>query len=540
MARVRSPGARESIPPPELGGPHGSGSALSALLRARRFRLGAGTERVAKNLAAFGGEVAADAAPFIGAARPPADSPSVALGDYPGTLGPRSFGFLNNVGGVAALDAPLPALPRKGGLGLVVPTRDALPDLGPLALARGLGISWIVSVGDGDPAEALAFLGADPATETLAVVLGQGASGASLRLALGAKPSVVWGGDAICRAVARRAGAQVVSGIDEWLARAALLDAGVQPGARVSVVVVGGGRGFVADEVSAAGLDAEVAAVDERAPEELSQAIASARGAGRPVVLVAGGPPLVPPGSASEPPSSSDEEAPLQVLSADLRHPEHLRALLRALALPPVEQEDAARSRVDKVLLEKVRAEVDRDLSDHDAKRLLKAYGARVTRQAPTGTPTGAIKLAKTIGLPVLLCAGDEERVAESAPDVRRIATLLLQQAGELPSVIVRERFPEVPRARARVVAEKGLGLTLRVGAPGAPPEVCALLPLTRTDGAMLAAATAARRAADQRALAELLARVSACAVAEGALFELELYVGAEPAVLKAAGSLRR
>jgi hypothetical protein len=65
-------------------------------------------------------------------------------------------------------------------------------------------------------------------------------------------------------------------------------------------------------------------------------------------------------------------------------------------------------------------------------------------------------------------------------------------------------------------------------------------LPLTRTDGAMLAAATAARRAADQRALAELLARVSACAVAEGALFELELYVGAEPAVLKAAGSLRR
>src|SRR5262249_47235502 len=150
---------------------------------------------------------------WIGATRPPPDAPSVALGDGAGTLGPRSFGFLNNVGGVAALDAPLPERPRPGGLALVVPRRDALPDLGPLAVARGLGISWIISVGDGDPAEALAFLAADPATTALAVLLGEGANGPSLRAVLGAKPTVIWGGDAMARAVARRAGAPVVDGI---------------------------------------------------------------------------------------------------------------------------------------------------------------------------------------------------------------------------------------------------------------------------------------------------------------------------------------
>src|SRR5207248_613893 len=112
------------------------------------------------NLSAYGGEVAGDAPAWIGLGRPPAEAPSVALGEYPGTLGPSSFGFLNNVGGVAALDAPLPSLPRRGSLALVVGRRDALPDLGPLALARNLGVSWIVSVGDGDPAEALAFLAA--------------------------------------------------------------------------------------------------------------------------------------------------------------------------------------------------------------------------------------------------------------------------------------------------------------------------------------------------------------------------------------------
>jgi hypothetical protein len=524
MARVRRPGPPE-IPPPTRGP---EGTALAALLGARRFRLGAGAERVARNLAAHGGESAADAAAWIGVTRPPPDAPSVSLGEAPGTLGPRSFGFLNNVGGVAAFDAPLTARPRPGGLALVATTREALPDLGPLVLGRGLGISWIISVGDGDPAEALAFLAADPATTSLAVVLGAGASGATLRSALGAKPSVLWGGDALCRAVARRAGASLVDGLDGWLAQAARLDAGLEPGAPLQVVVVGGGRAFVEGEVRAAGLDAPVLAVDERAPAELDEALAVARREGRSVVLVAAAPPPLP----------GDET---HLVRADLAHPAELRALL--LALGSVERGEPARGEpalakaraVDKELAARVRAEVERELSDHDAKRLLKAWGARVTRQAPTPTPTGAVKLAKEIGVPVLLVCDAHSRRAESVAEVRQIATLLLQSAdGPHRSVMVRECFPEAPRARARIAAEKGLGLVLRVG------EACALLPLTRADAEALAAATAARRAADQRALAELLGRIAACAVGEGALFELELYVGAEPAVLTAKGELRR
>jgi hypothetical protein len=106
-------------------------------------------------------------------------------------------------------------------------------------------------------------------------------------------------------------------------------------------------------------------------------------------------------------------------------------------------------------------------------------------------------------------------------------------------SVMVREHFPEVPRVRIRIVGEKGLGLTLRIeGADSA--DACALLPLTRADASALASATPARRAADQRAVADLLGRIAACAIAEDAVLELELFVGAEPAVLSASGTLRR
>jgi hypothetical protein len=334
----------------------------------------------------------------------------------------------------------------------------------------------------------------------------------------------VWGGDQVCRAVARRAGARVVESLADWLAHAALLDGGVEPGAEVTILVLGGGTAYVADEARTAGLAAQVVGLDDRSPEAVEAVLAERPpSAEHALVLVAGAPPLALPAAAAP-----------RVLPCDLRQPEHFRALLGALAqltvreaLPP------PRARVDKALVERVREEIDGALSDHDAKRLLKAYGARVTRQAPTATPTGAVKLARTIGLPVeLVGRGGAAHLAATLPDVRRIASLLLQEGS--PSVMVRERFPESPRARARAVLEKGLGLTLRVG------DTCALAPLSRADAQELASATPARRAPDQRAVAELLLKIAACAAGEGATFELELFVGAEPAVLAAEGSLGR
>jgi hypothetical protein len=84
------------------------------------------------------------------------------------------------------------------------------------------------------------------------------------------------------------------------------------------------------------------------------------------------------------------------------------------------------------------------------------------------------------------------------------------------------------------VAPEKGLGATMRVGG------ACALIPLTRADSLALAQATPARRAADQRAVAELLTKVALCASEEDASFELEMFVGAEPCVLSATGEIRR
>jgi hypothetical protein len=99
---------------------------------------------------------------------------------------------------------------------------------------------------------------------------------------------------------------------------------------------------------------------------------------------------------------------------------------------------------------------------------------------------------------------------------------------------MVREKFPDQPRAHVRIAVERGLGKTMRSG------DACALVPLTTDDAQLIVAATPARRAADQRALADLLERVAACAVDEDALFELEIHIGAEPAVVSAQGSLRR
>jgi hypothetical protein len=144
--------------------------------------------------------------------------------------------------------------------------------------------------------------------------------------------------------------------------------------------------------------------------------------------------------------------------------------------------------------------------------------------------------LAKQIGLPVLLSDGKQERLAQTQPDVRRGAALLLQEIeDENAFIFVRERFPETPRAHLRIVAERGVGLIMIIA------DRCALLPLSLADAQHLVGATAARRSNDQKAVAEMLVQIGHAALEENLVCELELYVGApEPAVLLASGSLVR
>ena len=167
---------------------------LAQLLRARSFAVegeAPAVQRLRANVLAGPGELLSDAAVWIGTGAPPSDRLAVSLGEYAGTLGPNSFGFLNNLAGIAPLAAPMAERPRRGSVALVVPRRDALPEVVPLLCSHDLGVSWLISVGDADPAEVVRFLAIDPATTGVLLALGRGARSV---VALPQRPGVVFAG----------------------------------------------------------------------------------------------------------------------------------------------------------------------------------------------------------------------------------------------------------------------------------------------------------------------------------------------------------
>ena len=176
-------------------------------------------------------------------------------------------------------------------------------------------------------------------------------------------------------------------------------------------------------------------------------------------------------------------------------------------------------------------------LSDHDAKRLMRAYGARVSRQAPANTVTAVQRIATQIGLPVVLVAAptpgqpEEEVACHGLAELKRQATLLLQKA---PHLMVRELIPESPRSRLTLTQERGLGPVVRLGGEAA------LLPLPRGEARDLAEALAAEHDFDARGLTEILGQIASCARDHDVTLDLQLYLGNEPVVVSAQGTLRR
>ncbi|MSP63355.1 MAG: hypothetical protein EXR72_24030 [Myxococcales bacterium] len=476
------------------------GAPLTALLRAERFRLGARASRVQASLEAHGGTADERAAAWIGADLPPHGAPSVTLGPARGTLGPYSFGFLDNLRGIAAYAGALPALPRRGSVALVCGRREALPEVAPLAIAGGLGVSWIISVGDGDPTEVLAFLAADAATR---LVLIAAPTEASAMTALGGKRAVLLGGDPLARAAARRAGGAAVDDVEAWLAHGALLAAGARP-ERPVAVVVGGGATVLAEAARAAGLHLPITHVEDEDPEEVAAAIADAGGD---LLLLSGAT------APASPPS----------LLLDLGHAERVRALCRALAVlvaPP--EPPIPRVRAEREQARAIADEAGADLSDHQIKRVLKCYGARVSRQAPASSSTAAARVAAQLGFPVDVVAGAQIRRAGTAAELRRFVAVLLDEA---PFVLVREAFAPSPRARLLVRRERGLGLYAEVD------RERALLPLERADAILLARAASGD---DGRPLIDLLARATSAATDLDLTMDLDLFLGDDPAVVAA------
>lgn len=561
-----------TLPRPRLR--HDGGDALRTLLGADSFRLGRDTARVATNLAAHGGRSDDRALCYVGSDLPPHGAPSISLGAARGTIGPHSFGFLDNNTyadavrrPAAPFAAPLPARPRSGPIALVCGRRDALPDVAPLAVARGLGVSWIVSVGDGDVQPALRFLAEHEGTRAVLLAAGAG-SAPSCLAALGGKPAVVLGGDPLLRAAARRHGGAAVDGLEAWFAHGALLESGLTRPERVGVLVLGGGALLVEQAARAVGLDLPVRSSDDE-PEAAAEALAEARKDWELVLLASSEPQPFAPG----------------VLHVDPGHPDRLRALFTALAeertarplarsrgLRPPDGEHEAQARA---VLDEAGAASGVALSDHDTKRVLKAWGLRVSRQAPAASPTAAARIATQIGLPVDVVAGslpadapieplhESLRTARTATELRRCASLLLESA---PYVLVRESFPAELRARVAVRREPGLGAYLVVEGERAER---ALLPLERGDAVLLARAVgapeedggapAAKRAARgaagkagerpeattperanhrrEQALGatvDVLVRLAECAEALALDVELLLHLGVEPAVIAA------
>lgn len=586
MARPRQAVAvkRQTAPAKVAGGrsPHTSQAAtdLAQLLRSRAFCLsgeGAALLRVAANLQATGGQLDEAAAAWVGAGAPPEGRVALSLGEAAGALGPHSFGFLNNIDGIAPLAAPLPGmhdLPRRGSIAWVVPRRDALPEVLPLLGGRGLGLSWLISVGDGDPAEVLRFLSLDPATSGILLALGRGARAQTLSAALVDKPVVLLEPPTLApregqlvRAVARRAGAVVTSQLEEWLAHAALLDAAADRDAgastagsakrlRAAVVVAGAGSDFVASEVQQvrAGSRAllSVRPVSSEEPAELEGALRQASQDAQ-VVVLCGAQELL-----------GEVAAPGPLLRIDPGQPERLRALLRALAIPAVQRGDEKqlKSTADRERVEGVLAGLppplyvggaavsDEVLGDHDLKRLLHAYGVRVSRQAPANTTTAALRILTKLNLPVEIIPhvppdGDVEALAAAEAsgrlvcatqaEVKRQATLLLSRS---PHVMMREALPAGPQLRLQATAERGIGMVLRVARIGAQGAEAALLPLRAGEARQLAEQLGAE--GESKALMELLAGVSACLDEHALSIDLIVQLGKEPVVLHAAGVLKR
>ncbi len=571
---------------------------LAQLLRARAFAVGeAGLagQRVRLNLQASAGELNPDAAVWLGLGPPPPESLTVGLGEHAGILGPHSFGFLNNVDGIAPLAAPMAEQPRRGSVALVVPRRDALPEVVPLLCSHDLGVSWLISVGDADPAEVVRFLAIDPATTGVLLALGRGVRAQTLHAALGAKPVVVLeppglsGRDpALHRAVARRAGAPIVRDLEEWLAHGALLEAGAvalraplsrpaksaaaaRGGAgtqrlRAAVVVVGAGADLVTSEAGRAGLPPPLK-LDSDDPE--SAAAALHKTAQRAELVILCGPPA----------ETAALNPPQRTLRVDPAQPERLRSLLRAVALPAPQPDDAEllRGPGDPARVQAVFRDLppplylsgavvsDELLGDHDCKRLLHAYGAPVSRQAPVNTSTAALRVLAKLGLPVVLLpppapqkdglaaalAAEQTAVlCTTQAEVKRHATLLLTSH---PYILLREVVPPAPRLRLVVSPEKGLGPVLRLGRVAAAassdsPLEAALVPLQRGEARELAAwlaaeaapAGAAQSPEAEASLEELLGQVSACAAAHELRLDLLLTTLPAPLIVHAAGELKR
>jgi hypothetical protein len=341
----------------------------------------------------------------------------------------------------------------------------------------------------------------------------------------------------------RAHGALVLDDPDAWFEAAVLMAAhGAPPGPRLAIIAPPGGwlalsatalateedgRLPVHDPAPETPVPADLVLVDGRidapAPDRVGRAL---------VVPVVARSELLPDGGRT---ALVGLRAALAAAAAAGRHAERM-----AQGLGPAPVADARRLRVDRARADKALAGAGTTLGDHEAKLLLSAYGAAVTRQAVAATPSALVRYAQQLGWPVEIKAWDPGAATErdagavvtdvrNPPDARRAFAAVANAAGLAigAPVIVRQAAPAGRELSARVERLGALGWTLSAALPGTGRPLAAPAPLRRADADEIAAALEASRAGDappdRAALAELLVRASFAAVAEDAVDGLDL-----------------
>jgi hypothetical protein len=211
-----------------------------------------------------------------------------------------------------------------------------------------------------------------------------------------------------------------------------------------------------------------------------------------------------------------------------------------AQGLGPAPLTDLKRLKVDRSRADSVLGVPGDRLGDHEAKRLLSAYGTAVTRQAVATTPSAAVRYAQTLGWPVEVKPHDANATSEreggpivggvhNAPAVRSAFASVSTAAG-LPvgsPVIVRATPPAGREVSVRIerVAELGWTAILELGSG---KVFAGPAPLRRADADEMSlgleSSRAGEAAPDRTSLAELLVRASFAAVdCEGDVESIEM-----------------
>lgn len=523
---------------------------LSKVLLSDQFHLGGLERNVAsllkENLAYCEGVLTDNQGICLGETKK--NIPNVSFSKSQGILGPNSYGFINNTMGIFPFAAPLRDVPLKGSTGVILPSRELLPDIVPLLIDYKVGVSWVISVGDGDPAEVARFLMRDRNTRSILFAVGKGIDISSLQTAMDGDKKIAFLApqtkflqekeQLLLAAMARRKQHWMFHDLDGFLTCGKLLSslgggfAQDSKKLKVSIVCFGGGASYVAAQAKLYALPKpKLVSLSEEVPLALREASAVSDM----VVLC---------GNRYELPEIETVGPTIKVESSKVYETFSLIELFRKPAWNLAKRSFVAgqldENRYQSLLqdlppqlYELGRLVKDEQLSDHDSKRLLRSYGVKVCRQAPAFNPTMAVRMGQKIGFPNVLMSQNNVLVLCTTPaQLKSHAIRLFSHQTEL---VVRESLPDAVELTVQVTYDKKLGNQVLWW-----DNVAVLLPLIQGELDLLADNQAKRYQGQFESLREFILNLSYAVTQQTCLGTIRVLLAQEPVVIGASLIIKR